>query len=135
MTHEHNDRSRKGLQSTLAILATVPMISGLSEVLRGADGAPGDSPEVSATVDGELRYANVFKIAVGPVIMSQLGTVESSTVVNKALATVFIGGLARLLSWRQRGRPHPNSVVAVGLEVAVVPVLMVWQRRLAAAER
>jgi hypothetical protein len=106
------------------------MISGAREVLWGAEGAPGDSPAVSATVDGELRYANVFKIAVGPVILSQLSQIERSPIVNVALGTVFVGGLARLLSWRQRGRPHPNSVVAIGLETAVVPALIAWQRRL-----
>jgi hypothetical protein len=130
MTITTNDRSRRGLQWTLGLLAAAPMVSGVREVLWGARGAPGDSPEVSATVDGELRYANVFKIAVGPVILSQLSQVDRSPVVNLALGTVFVGGLARLLSWQQRGRPHPNSVVAIGLEIAVVPVLIAWQRRL-----
>lgn len=130
MTKTTNDRSRTGLQWTLGLLAAAPMISGVREVLWEAAGAPGGSPDVSATVDGELRYANVFKIAVGPVILSQLSQVERSPIVNMALGTVFVGGLARLLSWRQRGRPHPNSVVAIGLETAVVPMLIAWQRRL-----
>jgi Domain of unknown function (DUF4345) len=130
VTKTTNDRSRKGLQWTLGLLAAVPMMSGVREVQWGAAGAPGGSPDVSATVDGELRYANVFKIAVGPVILSQLSQIERSPVVNVALSTVFVGGLARLLSWRQRGRPHPNSVVAIGLETAVVPLLIAWQRRL-----
>ena len=132
MTTTGYSRNRTALQWTLGALAAVPMISGVSEVLRGARGAPGSSPEVSATIDGELRYANVFKIAVGPVLLSQLGQIERSSVVNVALGTVFAGGLARLLSWRQRGRPHPNAVVAVGLEVVAVPLLAMWQRKVAA---
>jgi hypothetical protein len=125
-----NDRSRKRLQWTVGILAAAPTISGVVEVLRGARGAPGNSPDVSATVDGELRYANVFKTAVGPVLLSQLSQIERSSVASLALGTIFVGGLARLLSWKQTGRPHPNAVAAIVLETAVVPALLVWQRRL-----
>ena len=79
-------------------------------------GVPGGSPDVIPTVDSSLRYANVFKFAVGPVIWSQLGHIEQSPAVSFAAATIAFGGLARLRSWQQRGRPHPITVGAIALE-------------------
>ena len=121
--------SRRRLQWTLAVLAAIPVASAAAEILRGPQGVPGGSPDVIATVDSSLRYANVFKFAVGPVIWSQLGRVERSPAVSFAGATIAIGGLARLLSWQQRGRPHPVTVGAVALETIGVPILLAWQRR------
>jgi hypothetical protein len=118
------------LQWTLAALAAIPVASASGEIVRGPQGVPGGSPDVSPTVDSAFRYANVFKFAAGIVIWSQLPRVERSPALTFALTTVSIGGLARLWSWRQRGRPHPVSVVAVVLETVVVPMMIAWQRRI-----
>ena len=123
-------RSRRRLQWTLAILAAVPVASASREIVLGPQGVPGGSPGVTPTVDSALRYANVFKLAVGPLIWSQLGRVERSPGVTYALSGLFVGGLARLSSWQQRGRPHPVTVGAVMLEFAAPPVLAFWQHRI-----
>ena len=117
------------MQWTLGLMALVPTISGVQQVLLGAQAVPANPSEVSASIDGELRYANVFKAAVGPIILSRLGTVEDSPAVTAALGTVFAGGLERLWSWKRTGRPHPVGMVAIGLEVGVVPVILAWRRR------
>jgi Domain of unknown function (DUF4345) len=122
--------SRRGLQRTLAVLAVIPVASAIGEIVRGPQGVPGGSPDVVPTVDSALRYANVFKFAVGPVMWSQLARVEQSSAVTFALSTIFVGGLARLRSWQQRGRPHPISVAAIALETIGVAGLLAWQRRL-----
>ena len=124
-------RTRRRLQWTLAALAAVPLASASREIVLGPQGVPGGSPEVAPTVDSALRYANVFKLAVGPVIWSHLGRVERSPNVTYALSSMFVGGLARLRSWQQRGRPHPVTVGAVVLELAAPPLLVAWQRRIA----
>jgi hypothetical protein len=81
-------------------------------------------------VDSSLRYANVFKFAVGPVMWSQLGRVEQSSAVTLTLSTIFVGGLVRVRSWQQRGRPHPITVGAIALETLGGPILLAWQRRI-----
>jgi hypothetical protein len=126
----HGDSSRRGLQRTLAVLAVIPMASAIGEIVRGPQGVPGGSPDVLPTVDSSLRYANVFKLAVGPVMLSQLGRVEQSPAVTFALSTIFVGGLARLRSWQQRGRPHPITVSAIVLETFGVAGLLAWRKRL-----
>lgn len=128
----HQWDSRRRLQWTLGVLAAVPVASATGEILRGAQGVPGGSPEVSATVDSSLRYANVFKFAVGPVIWSQLRHIDKSPAVSFAAATIALGGVARLGSWQQRGRPHPVALGAIALETVGVPILLAWQRRLSA---
>ena len=124
--------SRRRLQWTLTVLAAIPVASASGEILRGPQGVPGGSPDVTPTVDSALRYANVFKFAVGPVIWSQLGRVEQSPALSFAAATIAIGGLARLRSWQQRGRPHPVTVAAIALEAVGGPILLAWQRRVSA---
>jgi len=130
----HSDSSRRGLQRTLAVLAAIPTASAISEIVRGPQGVPGGSPDVAPTVDSSLRYANVFKLAVGPAMWSQLGRVEASPVVTFALSTIFVGGLARLRSWQQRGRPHPFTVGAIALETFGVAGLLAWQKSLSSSE-
>jgi hypothetical protein len=126
--------SRRGLQRTLAVLAAIPMASAIGEIVRGPQGVPGGSPDVVPTVDSSLRYANVFKFAVGPVMWSQLARVEQSSAVTFALSTIFVGGLARVRSWQQRGRPHPIAVSAIALETIGVAGLLAWQRRLSSSD-
>lgn len=122
--------SRRRLQRTLAVLATIPLASAAREIALGPAGVPGGSQAVNATVDSALRYANVYKAAVAPVIWSQLGHVERSPALRFALSTLFVGGLARLRSWQQRGRPHPAIVGATVLELAVPPLLAAWQHHI-----
>ena len=74
---QQSSGSRRRLQWTLGVLAAIPVASAAGEILRGPQGVPGGSPDVIPTVDSSLRYANVFKFAVGPVIWSQLRRVES----------------------------------------------------------
>ncbi len=123
--------SRRRLQWTLGALVAIPAASAVGEIARGAQGVPGGSPEVTPTVDSALRYANVFKLALAPVVWLQLPRVERSSAVTWSLATLFVGGVARARSWHQRGRPHAISVVAIALELLAPPALIAWQRRLA----
>jgi Domain of unknown function (DUF4345) len=129
-----NGRSRRLLQRTLAVLAVIPMAGASVEIIRGVQGVPGGSPDVVPTVDNSLRYDAAFKFAVGPVIWSQLGRLEQSRAMTFALLTIFGGGLARIRSWQQSGRPHPFSVVALALETVGVSVLLAWKRRLSSRE-
>ena len=81
---QQSSGSRRRLQWTLGGARGDTVASAIGEIVRGPQGVPGGSPDVIPTVDSSLRYANVFKFAVGPVIWSQLGRVEQSPAVTFA---------------------------------------------------
>ncbi|MGJ6123615.1 DUF4345 domain-containing protein [Mycolicibacterium sp. Y3] len=123
---------RRGLQVTLAVLSVIPALSGLAGILAGPKTLPGDKSQLDATADSEYRFVNAFWLATAPVIWSAIPHIEKRTgLVRRLTAVVFIGGLARLVSWRTTGRPHHVFVAATALELVGVPAIMVWQLRIA----
>jgi hypothetical protein len=56
---------------------------------------------------------------------------RETTALGAVCGAVVLGGCARMLSWRQAGRPHPAFAAATAVEFAV-PALLLWQRRVAA---
>jgi hypothetical protein len=126
------DGGRRGLQLVVGSLAAVPFASGLSGVLLGPRALPGVDEPVDANVDNAYRYAHAIYLATAPVLWAAVPRVERQTTVLRAVAgAIFLGGLARLLSWRTMGRPHPVLVGGAALELIGTPVLVAWQHRVA----
>lgn len=125
------DGGRRALQVTLGVLSIIPFLSGLAGVLIGPKALPSAGPSDSTT-DSEYRFLSAFWFGTAPVIWSAMPRIERRTnLVRSLTAVVFAGGLARLVSWRTTGRPHPIFIAAIALELFGVPALMVWQSRVA----
>jgi Domain of unknown function (DUF4345) len=115
----------------MGTLAFIPAASGLAGVLFGPSTLPGGESDITATLDGEYRFTNTFWLATAPLIWSQLPEVGSdSPTLPLVMATVFTGGLARVLAWRRSGRPHPVFLPAIALELVGMPALAAWRRRI-----
>jgi Domain of unknown function (DUF4345) len=129
----HPDGGRRALQVTMGVLAGIPVATGLLGMLTGPAALPGDHSTVEASLESEYRFASTFWCAVGPLLWWTLPRVEERTsVVQAALGTVMVGGVGRLLAWRKAGRPHPAFVGALALEFVGMPIVLVWQRHVAA---
>lgn len=125
---------RRSLQVFLAIVAAVPVASGLYGMVGGAAAWPFSQPHVTATLDGEFRFINAFWFAAGLVIYRTIPHIEhETTLIRAVLGVVFLGGLARLPAIVITGRPHPAFLGALALELIGVPVVLLWQSRLARA--
>jgi hypothetical protein len=120
---------RRAFARTLTILGLVPIATGLYGVALGASGMEGAS-DAAVNVDNELRFLYAFWIAygVGFVYVGQRAP-ENRAAVTALAAVLFVAGVARAISWVAEGRPDTFYVVLMALELAIPPVLILWQRR------
>jgi len=120
---------RRGLQITLGVLSLIPFASGLAGMVFGSRTLPGDTSSVQPTLDGEYRFVNAFWFAAAPAIWTTLPEIERKTTrLSVLLGTVLLGGVARLWSWRQVGRPAPVFLGVIALEFLGMPAVLAWQR-------
>ena len=125
------ERERRYLQRTVAVLALVPVSAGLFGVLFGP-ALTGD--EVSVSADSHFRYLSGLLLGIGLVFWSTTAAIEEKTGRFRLLTLlVVIGGLARLLGLVLTGVPSLYMLASLALELVVVPVLALWQTRVANA--
>lgn len=115
----------------MVALALIPTLSGLAGVVLGPDFLRLDPPWPT-DLDSHFRFLSGVFLAVGIVFHSCVPSIETKT--NRfrlAAALVFGGGLARLVSLLVAGAPTAGHLLGLAMELAVVPLLVVWQSRIA----
>lgn len=113
----------------IAVLGTVPVLSGLLGIVGGPGVLPGGEA-VNATVDSEYRFTNVFWLAAGLLIWWSLRRPQERAAVTRViLAIASLGAIPRLVSVAVTGWPHPVFVGALALELFVVPLVIWWHVR------
>ncbi|MEU4448603.1 DUF4345 domain-containing protein [Actinosynnema sp. NPDC050801] len=123
----------KAFQAVVAVLGLFAAVTGLLEVVLGPSVLLPGSPEPGPTLDSNYRFFSAMWLAIGVALLSVVPRVrEATTVLRFVGAAVFVGGLARLVSWLTVGQPHPLMLVLLAIELIVGPVLVWWQRRLTA---
>lgn len=117
-------------QAVVAVACLVPILTGLDGVLRGVamfrlHAAPAD-------LDSHFRYLSGIFLMLGMAFASTIPRIELQGPRFRLLgAMVVMGGLARLLSWIMVGTPGLPHQLGLGMELVVVPLLMLWQARIA----
>ena len=123
------DRERKLLQQSVAIVAAIPVATGLYGVLFG-QALTGDAVCISA--ESHFRFLSGLLLGIGLCFWSTLPTIEIKTGRFRLLTLlVVIGGLGRLIGLALTGLPFLLHDRRPCRRALVAPVLCIWQTRVA----
>lgn len=127
--------NKRNLQIATAILALVPIITGLvgltglRDPLYAALHLPHD-----ATLDSNLRFYSGVWLGVGVAAAWIVPRIERETTLFRALwLMIFLGGVGRLLSLAITGMPFAPFVGFAALEIIGAPFFVWWQARVVAS--
>ena len=121
--------SARVLRVALVVAGCIPTATGIASMARGTS-IVRDAGPVAPGVDSEHRYYAAFWTALGPVLWhTALHPERHRARIDAMAATVFAGGVARLLSARQVGAPHPTYRVLTVAELVLPVAVTGWQRR------
>ena len=125
--------NKRNLQIATAILALVPIITGLigltglSDPLYASLHLPRD-----ATLDSNLRFYSGVWLGVGLAAAWTVPRIERETTLFRALwLMIFLGGTGRLLSLALAGMPFTPFVGFTALEILGAPFFVCWQTKIA----
>lgn len=118
---------KRALQAIVVIGSLVPIAAGGAGMVLGP-GFFGDHIVVSADLDGHFRYLSGLLLGIGLAYLSAVPKIEKRRQRFLLLAgLVVLGGLGRLLSVLLRGAASQTMVFALVMELAVAPIITLWQ--------
>jgi hypothetical protein len=87
---------------------------------------------VTPDLDSHFRYLSGIFLMMGFAFVSTIPHIERKGPLFRLLgAMVVLGGLSRALSWIEVGAPGEGHRFGLAMELGVVPLLMLWQWRVA----
>ncbi|NUU46957.1 DUF4345 domain-containing protein [Sphingomonas zeae] len=126
---------RRALQVVVAIACLVPLTIGGISIVRGP-GWLGHAPSIPTDLDSQFRYVSGIFFALGLAFTTCVPGIERKGARFRLLGLLVVaGGLARALSWATIGAPSAGHRLGLVMELGVVPLLMLWQARIARGRR
>ena len=123
---------RRLLQAATLLACLVPLSMGVTSVLNSAAVLKGVSHPLPIDLDSHFRYLSGLLLGIGLVFLTAIPRIEEKGAIFRILgAVIFVGGLSRLLSLAQNGVPGPGHQFGLAMELVVVPLLVLWQARVA----
>ncbi len=123
---------RRLLQGAVAIACLVPLTTGGESVIRGAAYLRGVPRPVPVDLDSHFRYLSGIFLCLGVAFATTVPAIERQGPRFRLLAAMVVsGGLARALSWAMVGAPGSGHRFGLVMELGVVPLLVLWQARVA----
>lgn len=120
------------LQGATALACIVPFSMGSFSVLRSAEMLRGVSPPLPVDLDSHYRYLSGILLGIGLVFLASIPRIETKETVFRTLgAVIVLGGLARTWSLVEVGVPGPGHQFGLVMELLVVPLIVIWQGRVA----
>ena len=118
-------------QTTIGILSLVPLSAGIAGVLLGPSFLGTDVPP-GTDLSSHFRYLSGLLVGVWVGYVFCIPHIERTGIPFRTLSIiVFCGGLARLYSLWLDGQPSLPHYIALGVEIGLVPLLALWQMRIA----
>lgn len=126
---------KQGLQIVLRVLAAVPILTGGLNLLMGAASLrllDATFSTITPLIDTEIRFFGAIWLMVGIILYWLIPNIEKHTVLFRLLlGGIFLGGIGRLLSAATVGIPPPLFIGLIALELVWMPLLFLWQSRIA----
>jgi nitrate reductase NapE component len=123
---------RRLLQLAVALGCIVPLVAGGSGMIEGPAMLAGMGSDAPADLDSHYRYLSGLLLAVGLAFATCIPAIERKTGRFRLLAfLVVVGGLGRLLSMASVGAPGEGHMFGLAMELLAVPLLVLWQARVA----
>jgi hypothetical protein len=124
------------LQLAVGIATLVPILAGGAGILLGAEFIRGVPIPVPPDLDSHFRYLSGLLLAIGVGFVTCIPRIEEKGARFRLLgAVVLVGGLGRALSLFEVGVPGLGHRLALGMELGVTPLLLLWQWRIEAGWR
>ena len=121
---------KRALQAIMLIVLLVPLAGGTLGVVLGPDWL--HRGVVGRDLDSHFRYLSGLLLAMALLFASCVPHIERNGARLRMIAILpVIGGLARLYGMLASGPPGRGHVVALCIELGVVPLLVLWQARVA----
>lgn len=125
-------RERRLLQLAVGLACLVPLVTGLAGVVRGPAMVEAGLAGAHPDLESHFRYLSGLLLGIGIGFALSIPTIERRSELFVILSgTVVVGGLARLADLLMSGAPSTPHVLALGMELVVVPLLFAWQRKVA----
>lgn len=119
---------RRTLQISIAVAASLPVISGLWAITH--------APSGDGWADNHHRYLSGLLLAIGLGYWSTVPSIEAMAGRLRLLTAVVVtGGLARLAGLALGDAPTPPVMAALAMELGVAPLLCLWQSCVIARSR
>ena len=120
------------LQVATGIACLVPLAMGAASIVVGPSILSGIEDPPIRDLDSHFRYLSGIFFMLGIAFASCVPGIEIKTARFRLLgAMVVMGGLARLWSAAEYGLPSDGHRFGLVMELGVVPLLMLWQARVA----
>jgi len=126
------ERERRLLQIATALAALVPLLAGGQGVIESAAMLKGVVSPPPIDLDSHYRYLSGLLLGIGLVFAASIRRIEAHGTIFRALgAIIVVGGLSRLVSLIENGAPGPGHQFGLVMELIVVPLIVLWQARVA----
>jgi Domain of unknown function (DUF4345) len=125
------------LKIVIRILCLVPLLTGLFDLVLGAGALSSVGVDLSrtvldnATLNSQLRFFAAIWLGFGVmlwIVASDL--VQHATWFRLMCCILILSGIGRLASIMQFGLPAPPFIGATVLELAGIPLLLMWHGQL-----